>query len=133
MASFTILGADAVVGTSTFLCSRLPISTVRIPASTKRIPANNTCVQVSPEGIRKNAYPSLIQGEALPHRKVHTSARAQTTQVFCRSSVFFVLTLSIFLLTSAIFEHSLHFSSHNLCYYTIRCHFPPVFAVFFLQ
>lgn len=55
IASFTMLGAEVFVGTRAFFCKRLPISTVRMPASTKRIPANNTCVQVSPEGISNKA------------------------------------------------------------------------------
>lgn len=77
-----MLGTEDFVGTNIFLLSALPIRIVSIPANIKRVPANNICVHVSLDGISNNAYPNLIQGDALPQRNVHTSASAHTTQVF---------------------------------------------------
>ena len=77
-----MLGTEDLVGTNIFLLSALPIRIVSIPANIKRVPANNICVHVSLDGISNNAYPNLIQGDALPQRNVHTSASTHTTQVF---------------------------------------------------
>ena len=88
IASFTMFGTLDFVGSSIFLLRILPIKIVSTPAKTNLVPANNTCVHVSLDGILNNAYPNLIQGDALPQRNVHTSARAHTTHVFCKKSFF---------------------------------------------
>jgi hypothetical protein len=77
-----MLGTLDFVGSSIFLLRILPIKIVSTPAKTNLVPANNTCVHVSLDGILNNAYPNLIQGDALPQRNVHTSARAHTNPVF---------------------------------------------------
>ena len=86
-----IIFHELAFGTNTFFCEMLPKITASTPASENLIPANKICDIESAASTPKIRYPILMLGNALPHSKQQTIAKAQTTYLLLSDTLFFLI------------------------------------------